>query len=215
MIRYQSFKGYLKFGQHKSIHVQVQLEIDKIEAYESEPDPSINQDQYIDGLRIKGEFSFESPPIQLEYGKKKHPVYDGAIGELTIYDQDESTKMNVLVMENTATEDVIEGKLKKYFWLFVPIGKPAWDKLSIFPEDYRGTKMNRVYFCTDFRGDWPVEVSSVIVAADKREAKRLLDQRLKELDIPLEGDGNYTFTEIDTQIKGATIIEDGKDGYWK
>ena len=70
--------------------------------------------------------------------------------------------------------------------------------------------MNKIFSCTDFRGHWPVGVSSIIVAADKREAKVLLDQKLKAMGIPIEGDGHYTFEEVNMNQKGAILLNKGE-----
>jgi hypothetical protein len=208
MIQHLKLKGDLKFGQHKCISCNVELEVDTHEDDEwAEPDPNYNPDNYIDGVRVTGEFSFDAGPI--DAWRDKHPIKPNAIGELMLRDGDESSKLNILVVERTAVVDIVPKKIKRYFWLFFVVGKPIWDSLGIFPENYRGVKMNRVFACTDFRGYWPVGVASVIVAADKREAKTLLDQKLREAGIPIEGDGDYTLTEISTDKKGATILNNG------
>lgn len=208
MIQHLKLSGDLKFGQYKTISCNVQLEVATVDDDEwAEPDPNHNPADYVDGVRVTGEFSFDYSPLN-DY-REKHPVKPNAIGELVLRDGDESTKLNILVVERTAAVDIIPKKIKRYFWLFFVIGKPKWDKLGIFPENYRGVNMNRVYACTDFRGYWPVGVASVIVAADKREAKRLLDQKLREAGIPIEGDGDYTLTEISIEQKGAVILNKG------
>ena len=206
MLQRLNLKGDLKFGQYKTISCNVQLEVDTHEDDEwAEPDPKYNPANYIDGVRVTGEFSFDTSPLD---SREKHPIKNNAIGELILRDGDESTKLNILVVERTASVDIVPKKIKRYFWLFFVVGKPIWDKLGIFPTNWKGVNMNKIYACTDFRGYWPVSVASVIVAADKREAKSLLDQKLREAGIHVE-DCEYTLTEISIDKKGAVILNDG------
>ena len=201
------FDGELKFGQYKTIFCKVQLEIITIEDDEwAEPDPNYDPKQYVDGVRVTGEFSFDTSPIFEE----KHPVVPNAMGELILKDGDDTTKLNILVIERNSIVQIKPKHINRYFWLFFAIGKPVWDKLKLYPENYRGVNMNKVYYCTDFRGYWPQGVSSVIVAADKKEAAMLLNQKLRAEGIPMEGDGRYTFEEINMNQKGAILLNKGE-----
>lgn len=209
MIQHLRLSGDLKFGQHKGIFCAVQLQIDIHEEDDwAESDPNYNPANYIDGVRVVGEFSFDTSPI---VWADKHPVKPNAIGELIVRDGEDSSKLNILITEKSGESDVVPKKIKRYFWQFFVIGKPSWDKLKIFPEKYRGiNNMNRVYACTNFRGHWPVGVASVVVAIDKREARRLLTQKLQEAGISVED--KLDLSEIDLQNKGAVILNDGD---WK
>jgi len=210
MIQHLRLSGDLKFGQYKGISCAVHLQVDIHEDDEwAEPDPNYNPANYIDGVRVTGEFYFDTSPLGWN---DKHPVEPNAIGELFVRDGEESSKLNILVTEKSGESDLIPKKLKRYFWQFFVVGKPSWDKLKIFPENYRGANMNRLYACTDFRGYWPVGVASVIVATDKREARRLLNQKLEEAGIPIESGVDFNLTEINLQDKGAVILNNGD---WK
>jgi len=209
MIQHLQLLGDLKIGQYKAIYCDVQLQIDIHEDDDwAEPDPNYNPANYVDGVRVLGEFYFDTSPIGWS---DKHPVKSNAVGELTVRDGTETSKLTILITDKSGETDIIPKQLKRYFWQFFVIGKPNWDKLKIFPENYRGiNNMNRLYACTNFRGYWPVGVASVIVAADKHEARRLLNQKLQEAGIPVEGE--LDLTEIDLKNKGAVILNNGD---WK
>lgn len=209
MLRHLVLDGDLKIGQYKTISCKVQLEIAVVEEEDewAEDEIPVDYSQFVDGVRVVGELSFDTSPIEW---RDKHPVKKSTTGTLLLRDGEETTKINILFIEQSGVTDILPRQIKRYFWQFFAIGKPAWDKIKIFPENYRGRTMNRIYSCTDFRGYWPVGVASVIVATDKREAKRMLDAKLREAGIPIEGDGNYTLTEIDIQAKGVVILNDGK-----
>jgi hypothetical protein len=208
MLEHHNLFGELKIGQHKTIHCAVQLQVTTINDDEwGDPNEIIDHTEFVDGVRVVGELSFDTSPIEsLEY----FPIQKSVVAELCLRDDEGlTTKINILFVERSAIVDVNPKHVKRYFWQFYAIGKPIWDKIGIFPTNYRGKNMNRIYFCTDFRGYWPVGVASVVVAADKKEAKRILDAKLRESNIPIEGDGKYTLTEIDIQTKGAAILNDG------
>lgn len=209
MIQHFNFDGSLNIGKYKTISCAVQLEVTTIVDDDWAVDDGIPIDytQFVDGVRVIGELSFDTSPIDF---REKHPVKKSVVGELTLSDGDDTTKINILLIEQSGAVDIIPRQIKRYFWQFFAIGKPVWDRLKIFPENYRGKNMNRIYSCTDFRGYWPVGVASVIVAMDKKEAKQLLMRQLRDAGIPKEGDGNYTLTEIDIQNKGVVILNDGK-----
>ena len=210
MIQHLNLSGDLKFGKHKTISCAIQLEVDVHEDDDwGKPDPTYNPANYVDGVRVTGELSFDAGPID---SLDKHPVRPNALGELILRDVfpgDDSTKLNILVVEKTGCVDIIPKKVKRYFWLFFAVGKPIWDKLDIFPNNYRGVTMNRIFACTNFRGYWPVSVASVIVASDKAEAKQLLHRKLKEAKVNIENEDDWNLSEIDIQSKGAVILNDG------
>jgi hypothetical protein len=208
MIQHMKLNGSVKFGQYKAISCTVQLKIDIHEEDEwAEPDPHYNPSDYIDGVRVTGELFFDSSP--LNDPREKHPIKPNAVGELTVRDGDESSKLNIVVIERTGDSDVVPRKIKRYFWLFFVVGKPIRDALGIFPRDYRGVNMNRVYACTNFRGYWSTAVSSVVVASDRREAAQILKNKLQEAGIHFDEGVDLTFTEINIMNKGAVILNDG------
>lgn len=207
MLQRLKLDGDLKIGQHKTINCAVQLEIEILE-YDEWADQTIPIDysNFIDGVRILGELSFDIPPL---YYNDKHPVRKSVMADLILRDDDVTTRINILFLEKSGESVLLKGRIHRYFWQFYAIGKPAWDKIGIFPSNYRGKNMNRFYSCVDFRGYWPVGVASVIVAHDEREALSLLKKQLKDLGIPIEGDGKFKLKEIDIQTKGAVILIDG------
>jgi hypothetical protein len=214
MICKYNLDGHLKIGLHKTIFCKVKFEIETIDLNDdwAELDPNINLNDYIDGVRAKGEFHFETSPIN---DCRDHPVAKNTLAELLLYDEEESTKLNIFIVENISSVDVVPKKIKRYLWSFLPVGKPFFDKLNIFPKNYQGVKskkksMNQIYSCTKFRAEWPVEVASIIIAQSKAEAKVLLNQKLREFGIISELD-DYELTEIDIDQKGAIILNSGEN----
>ena len=67
----------------------------------------------------------------------------------------------------------------------------------------------KVFTCDDHDFFWPVGVASVIVAKDRREAKKLLDQRLKEKGLKTFEGRKYTLVEMSMDKAEAKIICDG------
>lgn len=207
MITYHTFDGDLKIGQHKTINCTVQLEVAVRDDDEyAEYDPNDNPDNYVDGVRVTGELSFDTSPLQWQ---DKHPVRKGVTGQLILRHEGDSTSFNVLLVEKTGEADIEPRKIKRYFWMFFAVGKPNFDKLEIFPKGYTGKKgMNKVFTCTDFRGIWPVGVSSVIVARDRQEARHLLDKALENAGIPQDSIP-YTLAELDLTKPGALLLNTG------
>jgi hypothetical protein len=210
MLQHYVFDGNLKIGPHKQIPVKVQLEVATLEDDEwADDQPAHNPDEYIDGVRMTGELSFDTSPIT----DGKHPVQRNVVAELTVRHEGESSRFNILLLERTGVVDVGQQPrpqaVKRYFWLFFAIGKPMSDGLELFPQGYRGRNMNRIYTCTDFRGYWPVGVASLIIAKDRTEAHRMLKQKLKEAGIPEEGDGKYTLEEVSIDKAGVFLLNKG------
>lgn len=180
------------------------MEVTTIEEYER---GKYNPNDFIDGLRVTGEFSFDSYPIT---GRENHPVKKNALGELSLTHEGDTSRFNVIVIERTGVVDIEENKrVKRYFWLFFAVGKPMADGLELFPKGYKGRNVYRIYCCTDFRGYWPVGVASVVVARNEAEGRQLLKQKLKEVGIPLEGDGEFNLKEVNTDNPGVFILNDG------
>lgn len=66
----------------------------------------------------------------------------------------------------------------------------------------------KVYTCTSFFGHWPVGTAAVIIAADKTEAKEMLETALNDSGLPQiieESD----FTEISKSTPSAHILNNG------
>ena len=66
----------------------------------------------------------------------------------------------------------------------------------------------RVFYSNDFRGHYPVGTSAVIVARDKDEAFVLLTSRLIGMGLGTDND-NFTVHEVQTDVTGVTILQDG------
>jgi len=67
----------------------------------------------------------------------------------------------------------------------------------------------KVFVCDDHDGFYPVGVSSIIVAKDRRQAKKLLNEQLKIFRLETSKDCPYTLREIPTDSPIAIIINDG------
>ncbi len=218
MIDHHTFHdAYLKIGQYKSIHLGcVELEV---AVYEDDPYSDVVDDpsQYIDGVRVSGEFNFDTSPIEW---RDKHPIKPNVTGELTINSEGESTKFTILILEKTNEidhskfTDLEKRQLKRYFWSFYGIGKPAWDKIGLFPSDYTGKRATatpqKVFTCTDFRGFHALDVSSLIVAANHKQARETLIAELKRRGI-YDSDVEFTLSEVNIYHPGAIILQDGED----
>ena len=208
-----TFPGNLTIGQYKSISVTATIKVEVIEDDEYGETIDYNPVEYINGVRIDGELFFDTTPIQSYYqdGRwQKHPVQKNVQAALSLHFENETSRFNILLLEKGGEVDLVSKKLRRYFWTFLPIGNPLSDKLGIFPEQYRWPNMvNRVYYCTDFRGVWPSEVSSLVVAPDKRQAKELLMQQIKAAGLYEEGGDLFTLVELDTSKSQAIILNRG------
>lgn len=218
MIDHHTFKECeLKIGQHKFISCGVELEV---AVYEDDPysDSVDDPAQYIDGVRVSGEFQFDRSPI---VHSDKHPVRPNVTGDLLVKSEGETTKFTILIMEKTNEidhsefTDLEKRQVRRYYWSFFGIGKPGWDKIGLFPTDYTGKKTvqspQRVFSCNDFRGYWPSGVSSVVVAANQKQARDILVAELKRRGIH-DGEVEFSLSEVNIYHPGAIILNDGEDG---
>lgn len=148
----------------------------------------VSTKEFVNGVKITGEISFEQT-----VGKYKFPK--DTIANLKILDGDKGSSFNILLTEQTGESDVLPKKLKRYFWSFLPIGDPEYDKLEIFPVQYKKpNKINRIYYLSDS------ENKILIVAQNKKEAYDLilnseLDQKYNILNLK----------ELDTNNSGITL----------
>lgn len=67
----------------------------------------------------------------------------------------------------------------------------------------------KLFKCTDHDGFWPVGVGSIILAANIKEAQRLLDGELEARGLKGSNKEPYTLTEINMKRKDAHILCDG------
>jgi hypothetical protein len=198
-IKRQTFpQGRLNIGKHKTIEVNVDLKLTWTKF-----DPCVPNSE--DKAEAEGELSFESYPLS----GSDHPAKKHATGTLTICGSDKSSKFNIMLMEKSCEKTVIPQHLKKYFWLFCVIGKPIYDRLEIYPE-WTQRIMTKAYYCTNFRGLWPVGVSSLVVGVHNMEqAKSILIDELKRKGISQPEIYDLTLEEIDLTRPQAMILNDG------
>jgi hypothetical protein len=194
--------GFLNIGKHKAIACDVQIQIESLK----DDIWSTNIDKT--ESRAIGTLSFETSPIENPYD---FPVKNNVVGELTLREPvlEDQTKLNILIVDKKSEIWTVPKKIKRYFWNFFVIGKPVWDNLKIFPDNYMKENMNRVFYCTNFRNKWESEVAAVIVAQSLQEAKILLIERLKEFKIHPEDEKFYDLKEIDINSKSAIILISG------
>lgn len=216
--RHTFYDSYLKIGQYKSIALhQVELEV---AVYDDDPYADTVEDpsQYIDGLRISGEFSFDRHPIT---SQDNHPIKPNVTGDLTLNYEGDTTKFTILILEKTNEIDhsqftnLEKRQQRRYYWSFYGIGKPFSDKIGLFPTDYTGKRKShpapqRVFTCTDFRGFHWSGVSSLIVAANQKQAKESLIAELKRRGL-YEEDVQLTISEVNIRHPGAIILNDGEE----
>jgi hypothetical protein len=201
--RYRFPKCGLKMGQHKGIDVDVHLEISVRSEDNDKPE------DFHEGVRAIGELSFDCYPIG---GWKDHPVQKNKVGDLCLCEEgnQNSTRVNILFVDKNGERTILKDRIRRYIWLFYVIGKPLSDGLEIFPWWYTGKLMNKLFTCTDFRGIWPIGVSSVVVAKDQPEAKRLLIAALKQSGINQPEIHDLTLQEIDLKRPHVAILNTGE-----
>jgi len=68
----------------------------------------------------------------------------------------------------------------------------------------------KIFYTKDFHGHWPVGSSAIVVAEDRRQARKLLDEQLKEIGLYENNEGEkVNFEELTTEKACAIIINDG------
>ena len=67
----------------------------------------------------------------------------------------------------------------------------------------------KLYTCTDHNCHYPVGVASIVLARDKRHAKRLLDKALIADGLKPYIQSDYTLTLINQEIAQAIILDNG------
>lgn len=213
--------GRLKINAYKVVACEVQLHVsiledDPWEAFSDKTKkPIYPLDEYRDGVRLVGEVAFadsDREPMKVVPGTGSN-LSESVVLEVFYEDEASVTSRFKIILLNRSATLSIPGNWseKKYFWQFIMHGPPAEDGLGLFPEDYTGSNQCKVYICTDFRGSWPYPVSSVVVAKNVKEAKELLQADLKRLNIPLEGNGDFSFTKLDVSNSKSFVLNDGKE----
>lgn len=67
----------------------------------------------------------------------------------------------------------------------------------------------KVYVCTDHDLHYPVGCASVVVARDRRQARRLLDEQLRRRGLKGHAEEPYTLVEVDVTTPQARVLRDG------
>jgi hypothetical protein len=67
--------------------------------------------------------------------------------------------------------------------------------------------MNKVFYCTDHDGHYPVGVASIIVAPNEASAREALKATLN--DMGLKGNNPFTLQELDTSKNRVVVLADG------
>lgn len=69
----------------------------------------------------------------------------------------------------------------------------------------------RLFTCTDHKGHWPVGTASIVLASNEAEARSLLDRKLYENNLILNGETtHYTLNEVSLEDgPKAIILNDG------
>lgn len=188
-MRYYFKNGNLILPSEKTLYVNVEMFVETID-----DDPFkeiINPKEFVNGVKITGEISFEQTV------DCKNKLLPNTTAYLKILDGDKGSSFNILLTEQTGESDILPKKLKRYFWSFLPIGDPEYDKLEIFPVQYkRPNKINRIYYLSGY------EKTILIVAQNKKEAYNLilnsdLDQQYNILNLQ----------ELDTNNSGIKVLD--------
>lgn len=67
----------------------------------------------------------------------------------------------------------------------------------------------KVFTCTNFTGVWPVGVAAVIVAKDRKEARKLFMEELDNRGLIQANPAGLTFEELPLSKSGVTVLNDG------
>jgi hypothetical protein len=79
---------------------------------------------------------------------------------------------------------------------------------NVKTQSRKDSKM-KIFTCTDHDGHNPVGVASVVIAKDRRAAKRLLDKELVDQGLKPWKEEKYTLTELWTGQEAALILHNG------
>lgn len=203
-------KADVTCGQRKSQRVSVNIAVD---IQDDDPfGPLPPPGHYQNGFACKGEMTFEWPSSQQCWFKKMMEV------GLTIYDQGDSTRLNVILLEMLDSSPGMPGALpgqpcrtKHYTWSFVCVKRPTSDGLGLFPEAIKRTTM-KVFVFTRFPGFWNnTETSAVVTAQNRQQAIMLLNADLQQRGIAPLQEGGYSVVELDPTRASAVVLSDGSE----
>lgn len=191
-------KGGLTIGAHRQIEAKVQLEVVTKEDDEWAEDDT---GAYDDGVRATGE-------LQVDVWFNNNIIKKGATGLLDLQYEGEKSRFNIVIMDMTHVEVIVPNKQKRYWWSFHPVGKPLCDGLELFPFNYKRQPL-KVFTVTNFIGRWPVGVTAVVVANNRKEARKLVDAALDKKGLMVGEEKKYDLDELDICLPGAVILHDG------
>jgi hypothetical protein len=174
--------------------------------------PAYPESEYIDGVRIVGELSFEDTAESLYRISAGTGSCNPCFLELwRIGDHSETSKLPIVFFDKVASTVSINKNYRRHTWQFTTVGPPVHDSLELLPKNYCGSTQLRVFSCVDFRGNWPRPVSAIVVARSRSEARKILKKELESAGVPLEGDGGFTMREMPTGKAAAFIFVDGNN----
>ena len=188
----------LVVGARASASVKVSLEVATPDDDEWAEEDT---EEYHNGMRVCGELQIDIP-FNNTYIR---PLTEGI---LTVKNDDDSSRFPIIFIEMTGIVPVIPNKIKRYFWLFACLKRPLSDGLELFPESARREPL-KVYTVKNFNGCWPLGVTCVVVAKDRKEARRLLNQQLDNAGILKGQDKPYDLDELDVTTPQAIVLHDG------
>ena len=71
-------------------------------------------------------------------------------------------------------------------------------------------KKLKLFTCLDHDTHWPIGGASIIIAEDKRQARRLLDEALDQKDLKTFQQDPYTLKQVRMDKAIAIILRDGE-----
>ncbi len=184
---------------HMPLAVKVSLEVltKEDDEWATEEDAQI----YDDGVHASGELETD-----IWFGNNK--IKPGLVGDLTVHFEDEYSRFNIVIIEMISVETIIPNKQKRYWWGFHLVGKPLHDGLELFPFNFKKTPM-KVFTVTNFVGHWPIGVAAVVVADDRKKARKLLDAALDKKNLMVKQEKKYDLDELDICSPQALVLCDG------
>ena len=205
MIEYYSFQsGSLKKDKYKSQEIaSLDLEVDILLDDFYAEDIKTNLQEYNNGVKIGGELTLDLHKYQQNHIKCGDIIDIEARYDL--YPEDYiKFKAFVLEMLGSKSITVKESSYKRYCWLIGALGRPIVDKLGIWPEEKQPMK---VFLVKNFLGDWPPEMSAVVLARNRQEADFTLKEKLISHNLPLKDEYNtYYLEELDASKNQAILL---------
>lgn len=193
--------------ENATVNIEIDIEDDDPFAV---PAPS---GSYFNGMRCEGQFTVELPNTNgLTYLKKSL----GA--NLTLRDQGDTTKLNIVLTELLDSQSGLLAKLPgrpcmtmRHTWAFLCIEKPLCDGMGLFPEAMKRCVM-KVFVFTRFPGWWnSTQTSATVIAANRHQAKELLDETLTHKGLAPLQEGEYSLVELNSSQPGVVVSSDGSD----